>query len=144
MNQYLSLRSLPSDMVIVIAQFVYGEKKVVVRKDGHVSFRILKIEPCLSKIRKFSVYLSFDSHDSISRVSSKTVFLGNKMVHNQDIGWSDITYAEEEDSPLYRRTEYTLTIRKNTYEFVSSAMLYSSEHWGRMVKRECSRRLVQL
>lgn len=140
-------------MIILIAKFVYGDKKVVVRKDGHVSFRILEIFPSLSKIRQFSVYLSFDSCNGAAHVNTKSAFLGKQIVQKNEIGWEDATYHtrfSSEDEPKYRRTEYSITIRQdmtskqNTYEFRSSVILFCGEDgWGQLIHGEKQKYLVE-
>jgi len=127
-----TLELLPNDMVIIIAKYVYGDDKVVVRRDGHVSFRILKIDPCLFKIPKFSIYLSFGSRKGPAHMNTKSVFLGKKTVHHHEIGWNDDTYDTDENTPSHRRTEYSITIRcdaatsEMSYEFISSVMMCKS------------------
>ena len=78
------MNTLPFDMVVLVAKFVYGEDKVVVRKGGYVSFRILKIDPCIFKIPTFSV----DFYDD-GKLSSKTVVFDDTVVTNTMIGWTD-------------------------------------------------------
>jgi hypothetical protein len=151
--EILPIKILPKDMIIIIAKFVYGDKKVVVRKDGHVSFRILETVPSLSKIRQFSVYLSFDSRDGIAHVNTKSAFLGKKIIQKNEIGWEDATYHTNcsfEDEPKYRRKEYVITIRRdltskqNIYEFRTSVMLFCGEDsWGQLISSEQHKYLVE-
>ena len=149
MNCLSRIEILPKDMIILIAKFVYGDKKVVVRKDGHVSFRILETFPSLSKIRQFSVYLSFDSCNGSAHVNTKSVFLGKQIVQKNEIGWEDTRFSSE-DEPKYRQTEYSITIRQdmtfkqNTYEFRSSVILFCGEDgWGQLIHSEKQKYLVE-
>jgi hypothetical protein len=125
-------------ILILIAKYVYGDDKVVVRKDGHISFRILNIDPSISKIRKFSYYLSTGRRSGLDYVSVKSIFLGKSVVKNSDPGWRDMPTmsGDEDEIPLYRKTEYMVTIRcdihvtatcekpKFIYEFKSTTMVY--------------------
>jgi hypothetical protein len=156
MNTLSLIELLPRDMIIIIAKYVYGDDKVVVRKDGHVSFRILKIEPCLSKIRKFSVYLFFDTINGTSHVKNKTIFLGKKTVRDSEIGWDDETYhnhigfLDEDRTPSYRSIEYSITIRCDantkqvTYEYVSCVYMYFYEkpRYGSITDNKLQKYLV--
>lgn len=116
-----SLATLPRDIIIIIAQFVYGDENVKMRKNGTVSFRILNIAPCMYLIPKFTVYIRQDARTGVSSVDSKIVVLGNKTTNNRDEGWYDNPWATVTGEPVeYRRKEYSMKITNGKCEFIAN------------------------
>lgn len=146
------LATLPKDTVILIAQFVYGDDKIKIRKDGSVSFRILNIPPCMYRIPKFTVYVKIDNRSGISSVNSKTLFLGKKTIKCGDEGWLDYPAMLDNErgdgeSGTYRRTEFAIKITNPlakpfpVYEFISTVILPTESSSGQYeMIAKCDRR----
>ena len=131
------LATLPKDTVILIAQFVYGDDKIKIRKDGSVSFRILNIAPCMYRIPKFTVYVKIDNRSGISTVNSKTMFLGKKLIKCDDEGWLDYPlHASQLESGTYRRKEFAIKITNPlakpfpVYEFITTVIIPTESSSG--------------
>lgn len=114
-----NISCLPKDVIVLIAKFVYGDERVVVRKDGYVSFRILDLATVsFYTIPTFDVFIKTDNRTGLSSIHSKILKFRQFKIESTDKGWEDMDTRDpySDYCPHYRKKQYTIRI---TYDSIS-------------------------